>query len=112
MITLEQPEGAVCIQSAYDLEKGEYLFHKGIKLAWMRQVCALAEEQEAVSTDYEWWCQHRDELRHQYPSKHLAILNNEVIGVGENALEAYKSAREKAPEQRPLMVKTESMDFF
>lgn len=47
--------------------------------------------------DFAWLIEHADELFERYAGKWIAVLDGEVIGVGDTAPEAEAQAEEKAP---------------
>ncbi len=50
-----------------------------------------------------WLCKHTPELQEQYAGKWIAVVNEEVVGSGNTATEAYRQARERHPDVKPLL---------
>ena len=69
------------------------------------------QQKKVTMTDYDWWCAHRLELAREHPQKHLAILDQKIVGIGDTALEAFSQSRKIEPNRRPLLTKTSSLDF-
>lgn len=55
-----------------------------------------------VSKAFNWYTQHPEELK-KYAGKHIAIIDDRVVGVATSAKEAYMMAREKYPDKTPLL---------
>lgn len=48
-----------------------------------------------MSHDFAWLTEHSREIYEKYPGKWIAVLNGEIIGVGDTATEAAKHADDK-----------------
>lgn len=55
-----------------------------------------------VSKAFDWYTQHPEALK-KYAGKHIAIIDDQVVGVGSSAEEAYRMATEKYPDKTPLL---------
>lgn len=49
---------------------------------------------DMTSTEYNWLLEHSQELFEKYHGKHLAIVGEQIIAVGESAIEVFKKAKE------------------
>lgn len=47
-----------------------------------------------VSKAFDWYTQHPEELK-KYAGKHIAIIDDQVVGLGNSAKEAYRIAGKK-----------------
>ena len=56
-----------------------------------------------VSRAFEWYIENPEELK-KYAGKHIAIIEDEVTGVGNSAKEAYEITKRKHPKESPLLV--------
>ena len=54
-------------------------------------------------TDFLWLTKHTPELQKRYAGKWIAIVHQEVTGVGDTASEAYNQSRKKYPTMKPLL---------
>jgi Family of unknown function (DUF5678) len=81
--------------------------------AWAVRRVSSGEESVSPISDFEWLAENRGSLATRYPEKHLAILDHDVIGVGETAMEAFDQARKKSPTRRPLLtyMDTQALSF-
>ena len=52
----------------------------------------------------DWFTEHSKELSYKYPGKHLAIVEDKVVAVGDNALVVFKEAKAKFPDKKISMV--------
>ena len=48
-----------------------------------------------MSNEFAWLTEHSREIDEKYPGKWIAVLDGEVIGVGDTATEAAQQAEEK-----------------
>ena len=48
---------------------------------------------------HEFFLKHSQEWSLKYPGKHIAIINNEIVAIGDSELEVFKKAKEKYPEE-------------
>lgn len=55
------------------------------------------------NTDFLWLNQHTPELQDKYAGKWIAVVKQEVVGIGDSAIEAFNAARKKFPDVRPLL---------
>jgi hypothetical protein len=55
-----------------------------------------------VSKAFDWYTQHPEELK-KYAGKHIAIIDDQIVRVGNSAKEAYRTARGKYPDKTPLL---------
>ena len=51
----------------------------------------------------DWFIEHSKELSEKYPGKHIAIVNNKVVSVGNNAEVVFKEAKVKFPDKKVSM---------
>src|SRR5713226_4101424 len=68
--------------------------------AW--RVHTLSKERQDI-TDFDWLVANKAFLQKKYPNKHVAIIDLNVIGIGNTALEAFREARRVYPKRRPLL---------
>lgn len=47
-----------------------------------------------TSTEHNWFLKHSQELFNKYHGKHIAIVGEKIIAIGENAIEVFKKAKE------------------
>lgn len=47
---------------------------------------------------HEFFLKHSQEWSQKYPGKHIAILNNNIVSIGESELEVFKEAKRKYPQ--------------
>ena len=45
----------------------------------------------------DWFTEHSEELSYKYPGKHLAIVDDKVVAVGDTIREVYEKAKAKFP---------------
>lgn len=50
------------------------------------------------SPDFTWLMEHGEEIVEKYAGKWIAVYNQEVIGVGDTAVEAAEQAEETVPQ--------------
>ena len=50
-----------------------------------------------MSTDFAWLAEHSLDIYEKYAGRWIAVLNGEVVGVGETAVEAADQAESKHP---------------
>lgn len=55
-----------------------------------------------ASKAFRWYVSNPEKLR-KYAGKHVAIVDDKVIGVGDSAKEAYETAKRKSPKRTPLL---------
>lgn len=46
---------------------------------------------------HEFFLRHSQELSKKYPGKHIAIINNKIVAIGDSELEVFKVAKKKYP---------------
>lgn len=56
-----------------------------------------------MSNDFAWLTEHSNELYQQYPGKWIAVLDGQVIGVGDTATDAAKQADEQCPNSNYIL---------
>ena len=52
---------------------------------------------DMTSTEYNWLLKHSQILFEEYHGKHLAISGEQIIAVGESAIEVFKKAKKYKP---------------
>ena len=52
----------------------------------------------------DWFTENSKELSYKYPGKHLAIVEDKVVAVGDNALVVFEEAKAKFPDKKISMV--------
>lgn len=52
----------------------------------------------------DWFTENSKELSEKYPGKHLAIVDNKVIAVGNSIKEVYEIAESKFPDKKISLV--------
>jgi len=55
-----------------------------------------------ASKAFEWYISNPEELK-KYTGRHVAIIDDQVIAVGDSAKEAYEIAKRKFPKEIPLL---------
>ena len=55
------------------------------------------EHGDVLSNDFAWLTEHSREICEKYTGKWIAVLNGEVVGVGETATEAARQAETDHP---------------
>jgi len=55
------------------------------------------------SNDFTWYVEHSKKLS-RYAGKHVAIVDGRIVGVGENAKEAYDQAKKEQPKKSPSLI--------
>ncbi|MBL8880549.1 MAG: hypothetical protein JNG88_15660 [Phycisphaerales bacterium] len=63
-----------------------------------------------MSADFAWLVEHSHEIYEKYAGKCIAVLNEEVIGVGDTVLEAAKQAEEKHPGTNYILDYVDTVD--
>jgi len=63
----------------------------------------ISEEDKRKAQDFNWLAENSLRLQKEYPGKYVAIINKEIIGIGDSYSEAYKEARGKFPEINPFL---------
>lgn len=58
---------------------------------------------KSENQDFLWLNQHTPELQDKYGGKWIAVVKQEVVGIGNSAVEAFNEARKKFPDVRPLL---------
>jgi hypothetical protein len=58
---------------------------------------------ETQNKDFLWLNQHTPELQEKYAGKWVAVINQEIVGSGDSAAEAYDKSQKKYPNVRPLL---------
>ena len=53
--------------------------------------------------DFLWLGKHTPELQEKYAGKWIAVVNEEVVGVGDTATQAYNQSKIRYPDFRPLL---------
>ena len=48
----------------------------------------------------DWFNEHSKELSEKYPGKHLAIVDNKVVAVGDSAVTVFREAKSKFPDKK------------
>lgn len=43
--------------------------------------------------------EHSQELSRKHPGKHIAIVDNKLVAVGDNEIEVFRSAKKKYPDK-------------
>ena len=61
------------------------------------------KKQKNNNEDFLWLSNHTPELQEKYAGKWIAVVNQEVVGVGDTAIEAFNLARKRYPDVRPLL---------
>ena len=56
-----------------------------------------------TSKAFRWYVSNPEKLR-EYAGKHVAIVDDKVVGVGVSAKEAYEKAKRRFPKESPLLV--------
>ncbi len=56
----------------------------------------------SVSKAFDWYVNNPKELR-KYAGKHVAIVDNEIVDIGDSAKEVYENAKMKYPNKSPLL---------
>lgn len=55
-----------------------------------------------ASKAFQWYVSNPEKLR-KYAGKHVAIVDDKVVGVGDSAKEAYETAKKRLPNESPLL---------
>lgn len=55
-----------------------------------------------TSVEFKWLIKHASNLS-KYAGKHIAIVGNRVVGVGETFIQAFEQAKKKYPDREPLV---------
>jgi len=55
-----------------------------------------------TSRAFQWYVSNPEKLR-KYAGKHVAIVDDKVVGVGGSAKEAYETAKKRFPKEIPLL---------
>jgi hypothetical protein len=63
----------------------------------------MGEEIDLKKLD-DWYTEHFEELVEKYAGKAVAVINGQVVEVGESELQVDRRAREQHPGQTPLVV--------
>lgn len=53
--------------------------------------------------DFLWLNKHTPELQDKYAGKWIAVINQEIVGSGDSATEAFSKAQKKYPNVKPLL---------
>lgn len=53
-----------------------------------------------TSREHNWFVKHSKDLSKKYHGKHLAIIGEKIVAVGETGLEAFRRAKEKYPKKK------------
>lgn len=53
-----------------------------------------------MSSGYNWIREHSQDLFDKYHGKHLAIVGEQVVAVGESAIEVFKEAKQSKPTEK------------
>jgi hypothetical protein len=53
--------------------------------------------------DFLWLNQNTPDLQDRYAGKWIAVINQEVVGSGDSATEAYNMAQKRYPNVKPLL---------
>ena len=61
------------------------------------------EELTQCEKDFVWLSKHTPGLQEEYAGKWIAVVNEEVVGSGDTAIEAYNQSRKRYPEIKPLL---------
>lgn len=51
----------------------------------------------------DWFTEHSKELSEKYPGKHIAMVENKVVAVGDNAVIVFNEAKSKHPNKKISM---------
>ncbi len=52
----------------------------------------------------EYLLKHSQELSEKYPGKYIAIIDDELVAIGDSELEVFKKAKEKYPDKEVSIV--------
>ena len=55
---------------------------------------------DTMSSGYNWVRKHSQDLFEKYHGKHLAIVGEQIVAVGESAIEVFKKAKESNPTEK------------
>lgn len=56
-----------------------------------------------MSNDFAWLTEHSNEIYQKYSGKWIAVLDGQIIGVGNTATDAAKQAEEKHPDANYIL---------
>jgi len=56
-----------------------------------------------TSKAFQWYVSNPEKLR-KYAGKHVAIVDDKVVGVGDSAKKVYEMAKKRLPKESPLLV--------
>lgn len=72
----------------------------------------MTAKRKTGESDFEWSLRHSLKLQEKYEGKWVAILDEEIIGVGETAKEAYESAKKEKPDRKPLLTQIPTKELL
>jgi hypothetical protein len=55
------------------------------------------------SKTFKWLVEHTPQFQEKYSGKWIAVVRQEIAGIGNTALDAYQQAKEKYPKSTPLL---------
>ena len=64
----------------------------------------MKEELDLKKLD-DWYTEHFEELVDKYPGKAVAVVNGEIIEIGDNERELDRRARERYPAETPFVIR-------
>ncbi|TWT45381.1 hypothetical protein RAS1_18040 [Phycisphaerae bacterium RAS1] len=63
-----------------------------------------------MSSDFAWLTEHSIEIYQQYAGKCIAVLDGEIVGVGDTVVEAAEEAEKKHPGANYILEAVDSAD--
>jgi len=71
-------------------------------------------EQMAIELekDDKWLKEHLEELVEKYPRKVIAVLDQQIVAVGDSVPEVWKAFREKYPDRVPMIFQIPTLADF
>jgi hypothetical protein len=64
----------------------------------------MNEELDLKKLD-DWYTAHFEELVENYPGKAVAVVNEKIVGIGDNERELDRRAREQYPGETPFVIR-------
>lgn len=87
------------------------MIHAQTKLPKMSQNSTAINERAKLLHQYDnWLTHHLDDLIDKYPGKIIAVINDQVVAVGDTYQEIYKPFLESDLEEMPLVIKVPHPD--
>lgn len=63
----------------------------------------VKKEEKRINNDFKWLAKNMIKLQKKHAGQWVAVVSKKIAGMGKTAIEAYKKAKKKFPNNEPLL---------